>query len=270
VEISIDEMTELLGEALELPRIQPKGSETLTAAGGRYTGIRSTGPESLRSFRRSYREALKREIASGSYNPRKPVVTPVKGDMRYRSRKDEPIPVANAVIIYMMDVSGSMAEEQKEIVRIQSFWIDRWIRTHYQGIETRFIIHDAQAREVDRDTFFTTRESGGTKISTAYLLAADLIEADFPPADWNVYLFHFSDGDNLSSSDNDLCFNLLRERLLPAANLFGYAQVESRAGSGVFLGALTENVEADNLVVSRVKSRDAILGSIKELLGTGR
>jgi uncharacterized protein len=270
VEISIDEMTQLLGEALELPRIEPRGSETLSATRGRYTGIRNIGPESLRSFRRTYREALKREIATGTYDPARPVVTPVKGDMRYRSRRDEPLPVANAVIVYMMDVSGSMADEQKEIVRIQSFWIDQWIRAHYQGIETRFIIHDAQAREVDRETFFTTRESGGTKISSAYLLAADLVESEFPVADWNVYLFHFSDGDNLSSSDNEVCFTLLRERLLPVANLFGYAQVESRAGSGVFLGALTKNVEAENLIVSRVRSRDAILGSIKELLGTGR
>ncbi len=60
----------------------------------------------------------------------------------------------------MMDVSGSMGDEQKEIVRIESFWIDAWLRRQYQGLESRYIIHDAVAREVDRDTFFRTRESG--------------------------------------------------------------------------------------------------------------
>ena len=48
----------------------------------------------------------------------------------------------------------------------------------------------------DRDTFFRTRESGGTMISSAYKLCAKMIENDFPPSEWNIYPFHFSDGDN--------------------------------------------------------------------------
>ena len=78
----------------------------------------------------------------------------------------------------MMDVSGSMGDEQKEIVRIESFWIDAWLKKQYKGLETRYIIHDAVAREVDRDTFFRTRESGGTMISSAYKLAAQIIDAE--------------------------------------------------------------------------------------------
>src|SRR5688572_17886202 len=190
VELTIDEMTRLLGEALELPRIKPKGTNSIAMVKGRYTGIRRVGPETLRSFRRTYREALKRQIATGNYNPGRPMVVPVREDMRYRSWRDNQIPRANAAIFYLMDVSGSMANEQKEIVRIESFWIDNWIRNHYDGVESRYIIHDAQAKEVDRDTFFTTRESGGTRISTAYQLAADLAEKEHPPADWNLYFFH--------------------------------------------------------------------------------
>jgi uncharacterized protein len=237
VELTIDEMTQLLGEALELPRIEPRGADSITSIRGRYTGIRKVGPETLRSFRRTYREALKRQIATGNYNPGRPMIVPVREDMRYRSWKDVHLPVANAVIFYLMDVSGSMANEQKEIVRIESFWIDNWIRGHYDGVVSRYIIHDAQAREVDRETFFTTRESGGTKISSAYQLAANVAEREHPVEDWNLYFFHFSDGDNLGSGDNERCFELLRNRLLPAANLFGYGQVESRAGSGAFYGA---------------------------------
>ena len=69
-----------------------------------------------------------------------------------------------------MDVSGSMGDEQKEIVRIETFWLDTWLRHQYKGLECRYIIHDAVAREVDRETFFHTRESGGTMISSAYKL----------------------------------------------------------------------------------------------------
>lgn len=267
VEISIAEMTQLLGEALELPRIEPKGAETLTSTRGRYSGIRRHGPETLRSIRRTYRAALKRQITTGAYDPRRPMVIPVREDMRYRSWKDQPLPTANAVIVYLMDVSGSMANEQKEIVRIESFWLDNWIRAHYDGVRSRYIIHDAAAKEVDRETFFSTRESGGTRISSAYELAAGLLETEHPAADWNIYLFHFSDGDNLGGGDNERCFTLLRERLLPVSNLFGYGQVESRSGSGAFYDALARNVDAENLILSKIADRDGIISSIKEFLG---
>ena len=80
----------------------------------------------------------------------------------------------------MMDVSGSMTDEQKEIVRIEAFWIDTWIKAHYKGVETVYIIHDAAAQEVDEHTFYHTRESGGTKISSAYELADKIITTRYP------------------------------------------------------------------------------------------
>jgi len=270
VELTIQEMAEIMGEELELPRIQPKGSKSLTTPKNRYTGIKRAGPESLRSFKRTYKEALKRQIASGVYDPRRPRIVPVREDLRYRSYQQDPVAVANAVIVYMMDVSGSMGNEQKEIVRVESFWIDTWIRAHYDGLVTRYIIHDAQAHEVDRETFYTTRESGGTRISSAYQLATDLLAQDYPTDEWNVYLFHFSDGDNWGGGDDERCFQLLQERLLPAANLFGYGQVESRYGSGQFLHSLESHLSAENLVLSRIEDRDAILPSIKAFLGKGK
>ncbi|HWV58348.1 MAG TPA: DUF444 family protein [Longimicrobiales bacterium] len=270
VELSIQELAGLMGEELELPRIQPKGTESVTVNRSRYLGIKRSGPESLRSFRRTYKEALKRELATGSYSVTRPKVVPIRDDMRYRSWRDEPVPTASAVIIYMMDVSGSMGNEQKEIVRMESFWIDTWIRAHYDALETRYIIHDATAREVDRETFYSTRESGGTRISSAYQLAAELVERHYPSEAWNIYFFHFSDGDNWGGGDDERCFQLLRERLLPAANLFGYGQVESRYGSGQFIHALENNIDAENLVVSLIENREAILRSIRDFLGKGK
>ena len=141
----------------------------------------------------------------------------------------------------MMDVSGSMGDEQKEIVRIESFWIDTWLTKQYKGLETRFIIHDAVAREVDRDTFFHTRESGGTMISSAYKLCAQIIDDDYPPDEWNIYPFHFSDGDNWSMDDTLACVELLKKKLLPRVNMFAYGQVESPYGSGQFIKDLREH-----------------------------
>src|SRR5207245_7122533 len=127
------------------------------------------------------------------------------------------------------------------------------------------------AHEVDEHTFYHTRESGGTKISSAYELADKIISSRFPPDQWNVYAFHFSDGDNWGD-DIPHCIEILNERLLPKVNLFGYGQVESPYGSGEFFDYVHELVEKDNsnVVASPIPDRDAILGSTKELLVTGR
>jgi uncharacterized protein len=270
VELSIEELAQILGEELALPRIQPKGKKNITAKKDKYTGIRQAGPESLRHFKRTFKRALKRQIASGLYDPDKPLVVPIREDKQYRSWKDVRLPQAVAVVIYMMDVSGSMTDEQKEIVRIESFWIDTWIKAHYQGIETAYIIHDAVAQEVDEHTFYHTRESGGTKISSAYELCDKIISKRYPPEEWNAYAFHFSDGDNWGD-DTPHCIEILTERVLTKVNLFGYGQVESRYGSGEFYEYIHELLgERDNVVASRIPDREAILGSIKEFLGTGR
>src|SRR5690606_6886830 len=152
------------------------------------------------------------------------MIVPIKRDLRYRTLKKVAKPAANAVVIYMMDVSGSMGEEQKEIVRLESFWINTWLQRNYKGLETRFIIHDAAAKEVDEKTFFATSESGGTLISSAYKLCKAMIEKDYPPSDWNIYPFHFSDGDNWSGEDTKLCIQLLKDYFLPQVNQFGYGQ----------------------------------------------
>jgi hypothetical protein len=271
VDVTLEELADILGEELELPRIQPRGKDRIVSSRVRYSGISPSGPESLRHFKRTYKQALRRQIASGAYNFHKPVIVPVREDRRYRTWRSVPTPETNAAIIYMMDVSGSMGDEQKEIVRIESFWIDTWLRRHYPGLETRFLIHDAVAREVDRETFFHTRESGGTMISSAYKLCKEIIEADYSAANWNVYPFHFSDGDNWSGDDTRLCVDLLKQSILPAVNLFAYGQVESPYGSGQFVKDLREAVGAlDNVALSEIADKDAILGSIKTFLGKGR
>ena len=271
VDLTLEELAEIMGEELELPRIEPKGNQNLESVRYRYTGINRVGPESLRHFRRTYREALKREIASGTYNPEKPFVVPVREDRRYRTFKEVRTTENSAVIIYMMDVSGSMGEEQKEIVRLESFWIDTWLRNHYKGIETRYIIHDAVAREVDQNTFFRTRESGGTIISSAYKLCLQMIYDKYDPTQWNIYPFHFSDGDNWSGNDTNECLNLLENDILPRVNMFCYGQVESEYGSGQFIKDLNERFgKSEKLTTSRIENRDAIYDSIKTFLGKGR
>ena len=106
VELTLDELAEILGEGLELPRIQPKGRANIIEEKDKYTGIRQAGPESLRHFKRTYKKALKRQIASNTYNPDDPMVIPVREDKLYRSWNPISLPHSNAVVLYLMDVSG--------------------------------------------------------------------------------------------------------------------------------------------------------------------
>ncbi len=271
VDISLEELADILGEELELPKIQPKGNKNTNVSSIKYSGRGPVGPDSLRHFKASYKEALKRSLASGTYDAKNPIIVPIRRDFRYRTYKEVVKPQANAVVIYMMDVSGSMGDEQKEIVRLESFWINTWLRRNYKGLETRFIIHDAAAKEVDEKTFFSTSESGGTLISSAYKLCKKVIEAEYPLNEWNIYPFHFSDGDNWSGEDTRLCLKLLYEFFLPRVNMFGYGQVESKYGSGQFLKDLDKEFHEDNrLVISKIENRDRIMQSIKDFLGKGK
>ena len=182
-----------------------------------------------------------------------------------------PKPDSSAVIFHIMDVSGSMGREQKEIVRIKAFWIDTWLRSQYTNLEVVYIVHDAVARIVDQDTFFHLRESGGTKISSAYDLFLSQILERFRPEEWNIYPFHYSDGDNWSARDTERCINVLRDEILPRVNQFCYGQVKSAYGSGQFKKDLDDALgEEGRLVCAAVDDREGISEAIRTFLGSGR
>ena len=171
----------------------------------------------------------------------------------------------------MMDVSGSMTDDQKEIVRTEAFWIDTWLKSQYDGVTTRYIIHDAVAREVDEHTFYHTRESGGTRISSAYNAGQQ---------DHRRRRIRRSTGTSTSSTSPTATTGARttatasacsRDQLLPKCNLFCYGQVESPYGSGEFYRELEEAFdEVPNLALSEIRNKEGIYDSIKEFLGRGR
>jgi uncharacterized protein len=277
VDVPLEELADILAEELCLPRIKPRGEHRITTVRDKYSGIRPVGPAALRHFKRTYREALKRQLSMGMYDPDNPVIVPIRHDLRYRSWNEVKKPQSNAVIVYMMDVSGSMGDEQKELVRLEAFWIDTWLRRNYEGIESRYIVHDVRAAEVDKKTFFSVREDGGTRISSALACAKDLLDAHYDPSLWNIYLFHFSDGDNSSDADNRACVKLLDEQLLPRSNMFGYCQVASAYGSGSFINVLHEAFPSGavddlgpRLITSKVNTRDDLFDSLRTFFKAGR
>ncbi|MFZ0546092.1 MAG: DUF444 family protein [Candidatus Promineifilaceae bacterium] len=267
VELTLDELAAILGEELELPRIEPKSKHNVEGDVVRYTGVRRVGPESLRHFKRTYRAALKRQLATGTYNPDRPVIVPIRDDRRYRSWRVYPKPHNNAIVFYMMDVSGSMTTRKKELVRLTAFWIDTWLQANYKSIQTRYIVHDAAAAEVDQHTFYHLRESGGTRISSAYQLCSRLIKEEYDPQEWNLYAFHFSDGENFGGDDDRRSLDLLREYLLPSLNMFAYGQVKGGYGKE-FIETLQE-IEDEKLVSCKINRPDDVYLAIKLFLGKG-
>jgi len=191
--------------------------------------------------------------------------------MRYRSWTETPSPESNGIIIYMLDVSGSMGREQKSMVRSTAFWIETWLRSQYKQVEMCYIVHDAVAKEVDKETFYHLREGGGTRISSAYQLCNKIIDSRYPPPEWNIYPFHFSDGDNWGDGDSKVCIELLEKELLAKSNLFCYGQVRSTYGSGKFIKELKQHFkDEERLEVSDIAKPDDIYDAIKTFLGKGK
>ncbi len=274
-EWSVDELAEFLYEELELPNIEPKGKKNIYAPSDKLKTISRVGSPGRIHKKRTLKNAMKRSLASGNYRPGQ-LIVPAPPDRRFRSFKDELIPEMNAVIFYMMDVSGSMGDEQKEIVRTQNFWIDVLLANKYQGLESRYITHHASAREVSREDFYHSRESGGTMISSAFRKCADIFHEDYNPDDWNAYIFYSSDGDNWSADDTNLTFKIMDEELLPHFNLLGYTQVKSPYGSGQFMEDMEkrygdEILDPDsNIVTATLDDVDDIIDGIKELFSKGK
>lgn len=273
VEVTIDELADILGEELELPKIEPKGHRDISSDKFIYRGIKTSGSESLRHFKKTYQRAIKRQISTGIYNPDNPAIIPTRDDRKYRATQVVPNLETNAVIFYMMDVSGSMGKDEKQRVRTTSFWIDAWLSKHYPGLKKRFITHCAEAKEVNEETFYHTRESGGTKMSSAYKLCAKIIEEEYNLDQWNIYPFHFSDGENLGG-DNKKTIEILEQRILPVSNMFCYGQCFHQGG---FHELLIKHFELDSIATANGKVRaasivddDEIIEAIEEFLGAGR
>jgi sporulation protein YhbH len=219
-EITIDELAALLFEDLGLPNLKQKQEEFLASETVRYTDVRKKGITANLDKRRTILENLKRNAMAGNAH-----FGGIKNeDLRYKTWTEDIKRQSNAVVIAMRDVSGSMGEFEKYISRSFYFWMVRFLRTKYQNVEIVFITHHTEAKEVDEDTFFRLGESGGTRVSSAYRLALETIDQRYNPERWNIYPFHFSDGDNWGDSDNRVCLDLVNE-LMERCNIFGYGEI---------------------------------------------
>jgi uncharacterized sporulation protein YeaH/YhbH (DUF444 family) len=145
-------------------------------------------------------------------------------DLRYNNRIRQPRPSTQAVMFCLMDVSGSMDEERKDIAKRFFILLYLFLTRNYERIEVVFIRHHTIAREVDEDEFFHSRESGGTVVSSALKLMQEIIRERYPLTEWNIYAAQASDGDNWDD-DSTTCRDLLMSKILPCLQYFAYVEI---------------------------------------------
>ncbi|MFJ3046159.1 YeaH/YhbH family protein [Herbaspirillum chlorophenolicum] len=145
-------------------------------------------------------------------------------DLRYVNRVRQPQPSSRAVMFCVMDVSGSMDEQRKDLSKRFFILLYLFLTRNYEHIEVVFIRHHTRADEVDEETFFHSQESGGTVVSSALELMHDIITKRYPPSEWNIYGAQASDGDNWND-DSPKCRELLENAILPLTRYFAYIQV---------------------------------------------
>jgi uncharacterized protein len=258
--LSDEEYLDLYLEDLELPDLAKRQVQGATSVLWRQAGYSVSGPPARISVPRTLRHSMSRRIAlkrpkqaeinalreqvehlereGGRYDElvklraelehhllrskRIPYIDPV--DVRYRRLETTPKPIARAVMFCLMDVSGSMNEHMKDLAKRFYSLLYLFLNRRYEHVDVVFIRHTHEAQEVDEQTFFYSRETGGTVVSTALFQMAEIVRERYPVDQWNIYAAQASDGDN-TSSDNAVVLGQLRDAILPICQYYAYVEV---------------------------------------------
>ncbi len=146
-------------------------------------------------------------------------------DLRYNRKERYPIPESKALMICIMDVSGSMGEDKKTTAKkffILLYW---FLKKNYKNVKILYILHHTLAKEAEEEEFFYSRETGGTVVSNALVLARDIIKQRYANQNWNIYIAQVSDGDNWSD-DNPKTYQVLKSGLMPFLQYYFYLQIQ--------------------------------------------
>jgi len=268
-EVNIDEIAALIFEDLHLPFLEEKAKKAVHSKKTKFNEIRRTGVIANLDKRRMIMENIRRNARAGRGAKFGEIK---KDDLRFKTWEEVMRYESNAVVIAMIDVSGSMGEFKKYVARSFYFWMVRFLRTKYDNVDIVFISHHTEAKEVTEEQFFTQGESGGTVVSSAYRLALDIIHQRYKPQDWNIYPFHFSDGDNYYS-DNEEAVRLADELVL-TCNLFGYGEIGEegstsyRRSSGALLSIFNDRLKMkERFVGVRIDDKEDVYPALKHFFG---
>lgn len=288
-EITIEEVIRYLFDDLNLPDIDKKQLSKLEEKSYRKLGYQQKGIPPKLAKKRSVVEKIKRkqatkralkDIVEGAHegvnnpnknyldekNPLKERFAFIEDDLRYYRIKENNKRDYNAVVLCIMDVSGSMDQTKKYLARSFYFLLYQFLHLKYANVDVVFIAHTTTAKEVNEKEFFHRGESGGTYISSGYEKAIEIISERYSPSNWNVYAFHCSDGDNWSE-DNKKAIESAR-KLCEVCNLFGYGEIVPgyyNVGSTI-KAELQSKINSKNFAAININKKEDVLPALKKLL----
>lgn len=253
-QVSRFEIARLIGDGLELPNFMPRGKSNIQKIEEVWDNLSRVGTPGNVNRRKSFEQAMRREMAmlGKDFNPLN--IQWRKDDLRFFNTSEKPIPKESAVIFYIMDTSGSMTDKRKKMARDANFYLSTYIQARYgeinaelrgeaaskkdfgNGVQEEFIIHDNDAEIMQSDEkgsaeykFYTTSKGGGTSFKPALQKVEELIKTKYPLDQWNVYVFHYTDGD--PSGDDEESAAIIKSLIKQGLNLYGYIQTEGSENS---------------------------------------
>ncbi|MCB2352553.1 sporulation protein YhbH [Clostridium estertheticum] len=270
-EITLEDALNYLLEDLELPEMDKKKfSEVLTENGIKRAGYQKHGINPRLAKKRTVAEKIKRQQAKNKAlmeedEGNKIERLPFKNeDLRYHRVKKVLKRESNAVILCVMDVSGSMDTTKKYLARSSFFILSQFIQSKYSNVEVSFIAHTTVAKEVNEVDFFHKVESGGTYISSGLNKALEIIDKRYNPDNWNVYVFYLSDGDNWAE-DNEKAIKAAKN-ICEVSNLFGYAELMNSYYSASMKDAFSKAVTNENFLTIEIKQKQDLWQGLKYML----
>ena len=219
LELKIEDIVDWIWEELKLPDLKPKTSATVDDPEYTREGWDKRGPHARLDRRRTMKEAVKRRAVQEDPVPF------TNEDLRYRALTRRSKPASNAVVVFLLDVSGSMEDAHRKLAKTFFFFALQGIRREYAKVETVFIAHAVEAWEFNEQQFFEVAGSGGTVTSVGFKLADEILKTRYDPARYNAYLFYASDGENASGDEADALATGVE--LAAKLNYGGYLQVGS-------------------------------------------
>ncbi len=185
-------------------------------------------------------------------------------DLRYTHRVDRPIPSSKAVMFCLMDVSGSMDQPRKDIAKRFFMLLYLFLQRNYERIDVVFIRHHTVAKEVNEEDFFSSRETGGTVVSSALELMLEIVRERYPPAAWNIYAAQASDGDNWEN-DSPHCRDLLIGSILPLVQYFAYVEIKAHSPQSLWYEYERVKAASRQFAMQRIDSVEEIYPVFREL-----
>lgn len=186
-------------------------------------------------------------------------------DLKYNLLVKHPVPKSKAVMFCLMDVSGSMTQETKDIAKRFFILLYLFLQRNYERTEVVFIRHHTSAKEVDEQDFFYSRETGGTIVSSALKLMNEVIEDRYSPAEWNIYGAQASDGDNWND-DSSVCREMMVNQLLPKCQYFAYIEITPRQHQALWEEyARVASRQRDAFAMQQIRTAQDIYPVFREL-----